>query len=56
MPRLSYFRRKPTALWKTSGGFPPAACVWNFSRNATQSWKSVFTLIFGNFFSKSLMD
>lgn len=52
---MSYFRRKVTAFWKTSGGFPPAAWVWNFSQKDAYVWKSVLTLVFGYFFSKSAM-
>ncbi|ANP53942.1 hypothetical protein J2Z21_006745 [Streptomyces griseochromogenes] len=49
---MSYFRRNPTAFWNTSGGFPPAAWIRNFSQNDWYVWKSVLTLIFGYFFSK----
>ncbi len=43
------------AFWKTSGGFPPEAWVLNFFQKSRYGWKSVFTLIFGYFFSKSAM-
>ncbi|CAM5411940.1 hypothetical protein STENM223S_00868 [Streptomyces tendae] len=43
------------AFWKTSGGFPPEAWVLNFFQKSVYGWKSVFTLIFGYFFSKSAM-
>ncbi len=43
------------AFWKTSGGFPPEACVLNFFQKSGYGWKSALTLIFGNFFSKRSM-
>src|ERR1044072_3603208 len=48
-----YLRRKADEFWKTSGALPPAAWVLNLLQKSAYSAKSVFTVMFGYFFSKS---
>ncbi len=52
----SYLRRKADGILEDDRRIPAGGCVLNFFQKSVYGWKSVLTLIFGYFFSKSAMS